>query len=478
MMRRITTWGPLGILVCCVFLSSCKTPSGAQYANSQVIPKSYTDQKDTINSAQIKWRDFFADKYLVSLIDTAIQKNLDLMVTFQEIEVAKSNMRLKKGQMYPTISGVGSAGKTKVGRYTSEGAGDASADITPGRLVPSPLNDYMLGLQTSWEADIWGKLRNSKKAAVSRYLGSIEGKNFVVTNLVADVSNSYYELLALDSELEILRKSIQLQKNGLEIVKVQKEAGVANELAVKQFEAQLYNYQSQEFDLLQQISETENKLNALLGRFPQNIARDQTTFTDRMPREIKTGIPAQLLKNRPDVKQAEQELIATKCDVKAARAAFYPSLNLTGSVGFQAFKTSYLFTTPESFIYSIVGDLAVPLVNRSAIKADFNKANAYQLEALFSYQRTILNGFVEVSNELSNIKHSEQNLLFKSKEAEALDKAVEVSNDLFKSARATYLDVLTAQRDALGARLELIEAKKQQFNAVTNIYKALGGGWQ
>ena len=205
------------------------------------------------------------------------------------------------------------------------------------------------------------------------------------------MANSYYELLALDNELEIIRQTIQLQKNGLEIVKIQKEAAVANELAVKQFEAQLYHSQSLEMDLLQQIAENENKINALLGRFPQKIIRDQTTFTAQMPNTVKIGIPAQLLKNRPDIKQAELELFATKCDVKSAQAEFYPSLNLTGSVGFQAFKTSYLFTTPQSFIYSIVGNLAVPLVNRSAIKAEFNKANAYQLEALFNYQRTILN---------------------------------------------------------------------------------------
>ena len=447
-------------------------------ANNQVIPQSYTDLTDTTNSAQLNWRDFFADRYLVSLIDTAINKNLDLMMTFQEIEVAKNNVRLKSGQMLPMVTGAGSAGMTKVGHYTSQGAGDASADITPGRLVPSPLNNYMLGLQTSWEADVWGKLRNSKKAAVSRYLGSIEGKNFVITNLVAEVANTYYELLALDNELELIRQTIQLQKNGLEIVKVQKEAAVANELAVKQFEAQLYNSQSLEFELLQHIAENENKINALLGRFPQKIVRDQATFTSRIPKTINAGIPVQLLKNRPDIKQAELELFATKCDVKAAQAEFYPSLNLTGSFGFQAFKTSYLFTAPQSLIYSIAGDLAVPLVNRSAIKAEFNKANAYQLEALFNYQKSILNGFVEVSNELSNIKHSEQTFNLKSKEAEALAKAVEISIDLFKSARANYLEVLMAQRDALGAKLELIETKKQQFNSVTNIYKALGGGWQ
>ncbi len=449
-----------------------------QSINSRVIPQAYNDLKDTTNTSQLKWRDFFSDQNLISLIDTAITKNLDLMMTFQEIEVAKNNVRLKSGQMFPTVTGVGSAGKTKVGQYTSQGAGDSSADITPGSLVPSPLNDYMLGLQTSWEADIWGKLRNSKKAAVSRYLSTVEGKNFVITNLVAEVANTYYELLALDNKLEIIRQTIQLQKAGLEIVKIQKEAAVANELAVKQFEAQLYNSQSLELELLRLIAENENKINALLGRFPQKIARDQASFTSQMPKTIHVGIPAQLLKNRPDIKQAELELIAAKCDLKAAQAAFYPSLNLTGSLGFQAFRTSYLFTTPQSLIYSIVGDLAVPLVNRSAIKAEFNTANAYQLEALFNYQRSILNGFVEVSNELSNIRHSEETFNLKSKEAEALAKAVDISIDLFKSARANYLEVLMAQRDALGAKLELIEAKKTQFNSVTNIYKALGGGWQ
>ena len=477
-MRKFNTWSLIGIFLYCLLLGSCKTPSGVQTTNRQVIPQSYTDSKDTTNSAQIKWRDFFMDKNLISLIDTAIRKNLDLMMTFQEIEVAKNNVRLKRGQMLPSVAGVGSAGTTKVGHYTSEGAGDASADITPGRLVPSPLNDYMLGLQTSWEADIWGKLRNSKKAAVARYLGSIEGKNFVITNLVAEVANTYYELLALDNELELIRQTIQVQKNGLEIVKVQKEAAVVNELAVKQFEAQLYHSQGQEFDLVQQIDEHENKLNALLGRFPQKIMRDQTTFNSQMPKTIKEGIPAQLLQYRPDIKQAEQALSAARCDVKAAQAAFYPSLNLTGSIGFQAFKTSYLFSAPQSLIYSIVGDLAVPLINRSAVKAEFNTANAYQLEALFTYQKTILNGFVEVSNELSNIKHAEQVVNLKSKEAGSLAKAVEISIDLFKSARANYLDVLMAQRDALGAKLELIETKKQQFNSVTNVYKALGGGWQ
>ncbi len=477
-MRLIIRNIPLGFLLICITYASCTAPKAVQTTNTQALPQSYSAATDTTNSAQLKWREFFADKNLVALIDTALKNNLDVLTTLQEIEVAKNNVRLKSGKLFPTITGAGSAGITKVGHYTSQGAGDASADITPGQLVPEHLNDYMVGFQSSWEADIWGKLHNAKKAAATRYLGSIEGKNFVITNLIAEIANTYYELLALDNQLAIIRETIQLQKNGLEIVKAQKDAAVVTELAVKQFEAQLYNSQGLEFELLQNIAENENNINTLLGRFPQKIARDKETFTAQIPSSIKIGIPSQILKNRPDIKQAELELFATKCDVKAAQAEFYPSLNVSGSLGYQAFKTAYLFTTPQSMLYSLVGDLTVPLINRSAIKAEFKNANAYQLEALYNYQKTILNGYVEVSNEMSNINHLEQSYSLKAKEVEALTKSIEISNDLFKSARATYLEVLMAQRDALNSRLELIEVKKNQFNAVTNIYKALGGGWK
>ena len=466
------------ILLVSLLLSGCKAPKSIQSADIQSIPQSYTAEKDTSNSAGLKWREFFADKTLVALIDSAIKNNLDVLTTLQEIEVAKNNVRLKSGQLLPTVSGFGSAGLTKVGRYTSQGAGDASADITPGSLVPAPLSDYTFGFQSSWEADIWGKLRNAKKAAATRYLGSIEGKNFMITNLVAEIANTYYELLSLDNQLEIVRETIQLQKNGLKIVKVQKEASVVTELAVRQFEAQLLNSQGIEFSLLQNITENENKINSLIGRFPQKIVRDKNTFIAQIPASIKAGIPSQILKNRPDIRQAELELIAAKCDVKVAQAQFYPSLNFSGSLGFDAFKTAYLFTTPQSLIYSLVGSLTVPLINRSAIKAEFKNANAYQLEALYNFQKTILNGYVEVANELSNINHLEQTYNLKSKEVEALSGAIDISNQLFKSARASYLEVILAQRDALAAKMELIEAKKKQLNSVTNIYKALGGGWK
>ena len=221
----------------------------------------------------------------------------------------------------------------------------------------------------------------------------------------------------------------------------------------------------------------ENKINFLLARFPQPIVRDKTSFMAEIPQQIQAGIPSQLLINRPDIKQAELELFAAKCDVKAAQAEFYPSFTISGGVGFNAFKTSYLFTTPESLIYNLVGDLTAPLINRNAIKAEFNKANAMQLQAMYEYQKSILNGYVEVSNELSNISNLEQFYTLKNKEVQALTTAIAISNDLFKSSRVDYFEVLMTQRDALESKLELIETKKNQLIAVTNIYKALGGGW-
>lgn len=477
-MKTHSSYKNISILILGVFYASCKTPSIVQNTDTKPIPASYGDASDTNNIAQTKWKDYFNDKNLISLIDTAIKNNQDVLMTLQEIEIAASDVRLKNGKLFPTVTARGAYSLEKVGRYTSQGAGDASAEITPGQMVPENLNDYTLGLQSSWEADIWGKLRNAKKAAFSKYLSSVEGKNFVVTNLVAEVANSYYELLSLDRQLEIIRETIQLQKDALEIVKVQKEASRVTELAVKQFEAQVFSSQSMEFDILQKIKESENKINFLLGRFPQAITRDNASFNASIPMQIQGGIPSQLLKNRPDIKQAELELFATKCDVKAAQAEFYPSLSITGTLGYQAFKTAYLFSSPQSLLYSLAGDIAGPLINRSAIRAEFNTAKAYQIEAMYNYQKTILNGYLEVSNEMSNLNNLQKAYELKSKEVETLIKSIDISKDLFNSARANYLEVLMTQNEALQSKLELIDAKKRQFNSMTNIYRALGGGWK
>ena len=222
----------------------------------------------------------------------------------------------------------------------------------------------------------------------------------------------------------------------------------------------------------------ENNINFLLGRYPQTINRNKTELIKELPFKPTVGIPSNLLKNRPDIKQAEFDLMASKADVKAAKAAFYPSLNINGSIGFQAFKAGLLFTNPQSMAYSLLGNLVAPLLNRSAIKAEFKTANAMQQEALFNYQKTILNGYVEVYNEVAKINSLEKIVDFKTKQVNTLTQAIETSSDLFKTGNASYIEVLMAQTGSLDAKLQLIDAKKRQYNALVDIYKALGGGWK
>ncbi|KQR67269.1 TolC family protein [Pedobacter sp. Leaf176] len=476
-MFRNNIYKYLGLAMICAAYSACKVPEFAQRNENKNVPVAFSNAQDSTNTGKVQWRQFFTDPNLVSLIDTALKNNQELNVTLQEIEIAKNEIKARKGELLPSVGYKVGAGLEKVGRYTSSGAGDASTDITPGREVPDVLPDYAFGLQANWEADIWHKLRNSKKAAVSRYLSTVEGRNFVITNLVAEVANSYYELLAYDNQLAIVKQTIALQSNALELMKIQKQATRVTELAVRKFEAEVLNSKSLEFDIEQNITESENQINFLLGRYSQAIQRDKTSFTDLVPPRVQVGLPSQLLANRPDIKQAEYDLAAARLDVKVAKAQFYPSLGISATIGYQAFNPSYLLRTPESLAYSLAGDLAGPLINRNAIKAAYLTANAKQLQAVFNYEKTILNGYIEVANQLSNISNLQKSYDLKSKQVSALTQSIDISNDLFKSARADYFEVLMTQRDALQSKLELIETKKQQLNAVVNIYHALGGGW-
>jgi len=476
-MYKFKTYKYLVPLSICLAVASC-TPALAPLAETKAVPESFGKSTDTTNTSTTPWRTYFKDPNLVNLIDTALKNNQELQITLQEIEISKNDIRVRKGALLPTVGVGAGAGIEKVGRYTSQGAGDASTEIMPGKEMPDPLGDFKIAAYANWEVDIWKKLRNSKKAAVSRYLATVEGKNFVITNLIAEVADSYYELLALDSQLDIVKQNIALQSNALEIVKIQKEAARSTELAVQKFQAEVLASKSMEFDILQNIKETENKINFLLGQYPQEIKRDKSNFANLMPSVIHSGIPSQLLANRPDIKQAELELEAAKLDVKVARAEFYPSLDINAAIGFNAFKPNYLFTMPESLLYSLAGDLAAPLINRNAIKAEYSSANARQLQALYNYERTILNAYLEVSSQLSKINNLEKSYDLKSQQVVALNRSVDVAGDLFKSARVDYFEVLMTQRDALENKLELIETKKAQLNTTVHVYRDLGGGWK
>ena len=458
---------------------SCKVPAVVTKNADTTVPVFYGDAgRDTNNMARIPWSTFFRDQNLLDLIDTALQNNQELNITLQEIEISRNEVLMRKGAILPTVRAGAGISVEKVGRYTSPGAGDASTEITPGKEVPEVLWDFAPVAYANWEADIWKKLRNARKAAVARYLSGIEGKNFVVTNLVAEVANSYYELLALDGQLQMVRQNIELQKNALEIVKIQKAAAQTTELAVQKFQAEVSASESLEFEILQKIRETENRINFLLGRYPQEIKRSQTDFLSLAPADVQAGIPSDLLANRPDVRQAELELAAARIDVRVARAEFFPSLEISAALGLQAFKPSYLVKFPESLLFSLAGDLAGPIINRSAIKAEFNNAKSRQIQAIYNYERTILTAYLEVANDLARMSNLGKSYALKSRQVEALNNAIDVSNDLFKSARADYLEVLMTQRDVLEAKLELLEIKRDMLGTGVRLYRELGGGWR
>jgi NodT family efflux transporter outer membrane factor (OMF) lipoprotein len=423
-------------------------------------------------SGSIQWETFFTDPELRQLIETALENNQELNIRLQDIIIAQNEAAGLRGAYLPKLGVGGGVGLDKPGKYTSRGQADEATG------VPTPTPDFRFGFEASWEVDVWGKLHNAAKAAAYRYLASIEGKNFVVTRLVAEIARSYYELIALDSQLEILNKFIEIMQNALEIVRLQKQAARVTELAVQRFEAEVLKNQSRQFALQQKIIQTENKINFLVGRLPQPVARNSAHFKDRLPRTISAGVPTYMLRNRPDVRQAELLMKAAKMDVKAAKKEFYPSLNIEAGVGYDAFNPSHIVDTPDSLFYNLMGNLTAPLLNRKAIKARYRMANAMQLQAVYNYERTLLQGYTDVANQLAMIKNLQESYKRMSRQVDILTSAIDVSNTLFQSARADYMEVLLTRRDALEAEMQLIETKLKQFLAMVNVYQALGGGWR
>ena len=447
---------------------------------SKSIPKKELPSLYLTNDAnkisQIKRADFIDDTLLLQLVDSAFTYNNDVQMAYQKVEMAKSGLQYYKGSLLPQASLIGSGGLRKFGLYTMDGAGNSTTDITPSNRVPIDLPDINIGVQTSWEIDFRGKLTNQKKAAASKLLASEEGVKYIQTNLVADIAYSYYELLALDHELDIINETTQKQNEALEYVKAQKEAGKTNELAVLQFSAQLFNLHILEREVRQLISKEENKLNFLVGRFPQNIHRSKKSLYSNLS-TLNAGIPSELLTNRPDIKMASLNVASAKLDLNAAKAAFLPSFNIISGIGFQAFNSNYLFRTPQSIAYNILGGLVAPLVNKSAIKSSFNFAQAIQVDAYAQYQQKILNGYIEVVNELSELDNLKIINLLATKKNKDNITAVENAFSLYKSARVPYLDVIIAQQNALQSNLDLISIAKRIKISNIKLYKSLGGGW-
>ncbi len=476
-MRKIA----YGFLFSIAGLTGCSSLNTALSIPEKTLPDTFTqtvDKNEGITVASVNWREYFTDNNLQNLLDEEVKNNPDLQMALQRIEISRSSVKLANGALLPQVSLNVGGSVRRFGLYTMDGAGNSTTQITPGQTIPTNLPDMYLGMQSSWEIDIWEKLRHQRESAISTYLASVEGTNFVISTLVADVASYYTELLALDNELALVQQTITKQQEALEVIQLQKEVGRANELAVQQFHAELLNTKILEKNIQQQVIEVENKINFLLGSYPKPIKRNKDVFAHELPVQIASGFPSQLLANRPDIREAEFKIEASKFDLQAAKAAFYPNFNITASLGFQAFNPEFLFSSPASIAYSVFGTLVAPIINMNALKAQFNTAQANQLTAMYHYQKTVLNAYVEVANQLVAIQNLQEINLLKTQQNALLKKSVGTSGELYRTARATYLEVLLAQQNALQSNIELIGVIKQQRLSAINIYKALGGGWK
>ncbi|MFL5727983.1 MAG: TolC family protein [Cytophagaceae bacterium] len=462
-------------------LFSCKGMKQAAAPEPLKIPETFRQDTSRESVGDMSVKNFFSDSLLVSLIEKAIQSNPDVLIATQRIEASRAFLLQSKGAYLPSISGDAFSGTTRYGDYTMNGVGNFDTNLSPNtkaeKKIPNPTPDYFLGFSSTWELDIWGRLRNKKRAAYSRMLATEKGKHLIITSLVAEVAELYFTLLILDQELQIIRNNIILQQQAVETILILKKGGRTNELAVRQSTAQLLNTKSLEFFILQDIIATENTLNFLLGRFPQEIPRSKTINRDFFPGKISSGIPADMLLRRPDIQQAELDLRASEQELKSARAAFMPALKITGLAGYNAFAPGVLIKS-ASLTYGILSGLTAPIFQGNRIKAGYRASQASNREAYHQYQKTILNGFREVHTDLARIENYQKAVDLKDQEVDTLHQAVTSADALFRAGYASYLEVIITQKNALEAQLGLINTRKEQYMSWINLYRSLGGGWK
>ena len=392
-----------------------------------------------------------------------MDNNPDLRIAVQRVLEAEAYFSQSKAALLPGISAKGT--ETYIRNPES---------VYPDG--PREINNNQLGIEASWEIDLWGKLRSSKRAAYANLLAGDAGQKAVQTRLIANIASTYYSLIGLDAKLIITRQTVKNNIDLVETIKALKESGKVTGAAVVQSEAARYAAEVTIPDLEQQIRETENTLCLLLGRVPGTIQRGKID-EQALSSVLNTGIPAQLLDNRPDVMQALYGVMNAYEITNNARAGFYPALTLTASTGFAATDLNQLLD-PKSFAANVIGGLAQPLFNRKVNVTRLKVARAQQEEALINFRNTLLKAGQEVNNSLGSYQSSVQKIALRKLQLEALVKSVDYTKELLNYGSANYTEVLNAQTNLLSAQLSSVNDRLQQLNAVVSLYRALGGGWK
>jgi outer membrane protein, multidrug efflux system len=466
------------------FTFSCKSLKDTQIDSlKKPVPKDFREfSTGKSMDSLVNWQNYFKDEQLVQLIQVALENNQENLKTLERIKVAKSLLRASRASLLPEINGFAGASKRKFGEYTMDGVGNfdsnLSSTVPEDKRIPDPYKDFAVGASFNWELDIWSKVRNQRKAALARFLGSQEMSNLIKTALISEIANAYYEMLGLYMEVQILEENINFQEMAFKLSKDLKESGKENQLAVDQFEALLLNSKALMLDKQRLRKSAELYLTALTGNFQLNIEGIKLNLEEYQPEILTLGLPAQILSARPDIRMAEKELMASKADVNAARAAYFPSLNLYGQTGFNAFDFQKLFFNPASSIFSLGSGLVAPIFNRRLIKSQNELADAQKNIAYLNYEETVLKAYLEIIDLSNQFQSFESQKELKTAEVAVQKRATENSNTMFTVGYANYLDVLNAQTKALQSELELIELQIHQLQTHVKLYKALGGGWQ
>ncbi|MCH6199179.1 TolC family protein [Aquiflexum sp. LQ15W] len=473
----------IGLLSVFFFNPACKTLEINQPNDSRILPTAFEQQE--LDTAEVytllSWERFFEDEKLKQLITLALANNQDNLKTLQKIRLSQANLRISKVGWMPEVNAIAGGSIRKFGEFTMDGVGNFDTNLSDNtseeQKIPDPYRDFIIGGSFSWEVDVWGKYKNLRKSASARYLASQEMAHNVQTWLISQVAVQYYLLLGLDEEILILQENIKLQELAFILSKDLKESGKSNQLAVDQFEALLLNSKALVHEKQRMRRSAELQLTTLLGTYHTEFERATMDDAFIQSKILKIGIPAELLQFRPDIRMAERELIAANADVYAARAAFFPSVNLFGMAGFNSFDFSKLFLNPASMVYQLGAGLSAPIFNRNRIKMQFEVANASQRIAWYDYEQAVLKSYVEVLDLVNQFQTLDSQLENKSNEVMVQRRSVDNSNTMFTVGYANYLDVLNAQSRALQAEIELVELKIQQLQTRVNLYRALGGGW-
>lgn len=467
----------MGLLVLAV-MASCSSKKPAVQHQLLPVPTVQFGSESTTGAQVISWNVLFQDPDLKLLIGEALRYNLDLQTNAQGVRVARAGVRFAKGLHKPFVEGAASTGVRRYGFYTDAGAGNYDANFSPNlnsdQFMARDLRDFYGAFHARWELDVWGKLRSKRKAALARYLSSEEALAWMETRVVTAVATAYIQLVAQQAELTVLDSAAEVQQTALLFARERKKAGLVNELAVNQLEAQLRHYEGLRHAKLQEVNESENCLNQLLGRYPKPIVA-APAFLDQPLVKLPQVDAASLLERRADIRSAAHDFAASGADVHAARMELYPQLNLGGMLGLNAFNPAF-FLVPESMTYQLLGGLVGPLLNRSAQKATIDYAKAAQQKAFVTYQQVVMQGFYEALTQTQRIDNLNSVVRLKEQEVTAATLGAQNAMHLFKSGKVLFVEVFIAQREMLTAQLELIQLKRQALDARVYLYQALGGG--